>query len=186
MKPPTKPTPDDLSGLLLLADPSLHDGTFDKSVVYMLEDSPSNGSLGIILNHPIHRTVGDLIASSQFSPIKNIPVFNGGPVDREQLMFTSFQLDASGHWQCYSHLTVDEAIEHSTRSGHILRAFAGHSAWQPGQLRDELERNAWFITETREPTLIHPQDKSLWTDTLNALSPYHQIIALTPDNPLLN
>lgn len=186
MKPPINPTPHDLTGMILLADPSLHNGTFNKSVVYMLEDSPINGSMGLILNHPLNRTVGDLIASSQFSPIKKIPIYDGGPVDREQLMFTSFKLDASGHWRAYSHLTVDEAIQHNKSSGYILRAFAGHSAWQPGQLRDELDRNAWFIAETKEPTLVHPQDTSLWTSTLNSLSPYHKIIALTPDNPLLN
>lgn len=186
MKPPKKPTPNDLTGRLLLADPSLRDGTFNKSVIFMIDDSPTNGSFGIILNHATQRTVGDLIASSKFAPIKNVPVYDGGPIDREHLMFASFALDVSGHWQCYSHLTIEEAIQHHTHSGHMLRAFAGHSGWQPGQLRDELEHHAWHIAEARKPTLILPQDDSLWTETLNALSPYHKIIALTPENPFLN
>ncbi|MDB4687038.1 YqgE/AlgH family protein, partial [Akkermansiaceae bacterium] len=86
----TQPAPPKLDKKLLLADPSLRDGTFNKSVVLLAEHTPEEGAFGLILNHPSGKTVGDLISDPEFLELWQIPVHLGGPVARDQLTFSAF------------------------------------------------------------------------------------------------
>ncbi len=72
---------------LLIAMPSLNDGIFDKSVVYIVEDN-EHGSMGLILNRPHNLTVEQLLEHFDLniehqSDYLQLPVMIGGPVDME-------------------------------------------------------------------------------------------------------
>ncbi|MDA7865828.1 YqgE/AlgH family protein, partial [Akkermansiaceae bacterium] len=84
----TQPALPELRQKLLLADPSLRDGTFNKSVVLLAEHTPAEGAFGLILNQPSGRTVGDLISDPDFLELWQLPVHLGGPVARDQLTFS--------------------------------------------------------------------------------------------------
>lgn len=185
LTPPNTLPDHQLKGNLLVADPALRDGTFDKSVIYLV-DHDSEGSLGLILNHPTGKKVGDLIASQEFQPLQHIPVYHGGPVAKEHLVFSSFSWTKTGKINCQTNISAEEAIAHTRQSGRLVRAFVGYSTWQAGQLTDEIQSQAWFSTYCKVATLSQNQDLSLWKFTLDSMSPYHQIIALTPDNPFSN
>ena len=79
-----------LQGQILLADPSLHDGIFDRSVILLADHSAEEGAFGLILNHPTGHSVGDFLKEDAFEPLKNIAVHLGGPVSREHLTFSAF------------------------------------------------------------------------------------------------
>ena len=76
---PHPPIPE-LAGQLLLADPSLRDGTFHKSVILLAEHSAEEGAFGLILNQPTGQTVGDLLQNKDFESLANVAVHHGGPV----------------------------------------------------------------------------------------------------------
>jgi len=82
--------PIQLQGQLLLANPSLRDGMFHRSVVLLAEHVAEEGAFGLILNHPTGKTVGDFLEGEDFAPLLRLAVHEGGPVAHDQLTFSSF------------------------------------------------------------------------------------------------
>lgn len=101
-----------LKGKLILADPSLRDGNFARSVLFLTEHSPVLGAQGYIVNRPLGKTVGDVLPSADFPGIESVPIFIGGPVDQEQLTFAALEWDPET--SCISmstHLSTSDASE---------------------------------------------------------------------------
>ena len=182
----TPDSPIQLQGYLLLADPSLRDGTFDHSVILLAEHSPAEGAFGLILNHPTGRVVGDFLTDKDFGLLSRIPVHEGGPVGREQLTFSAFWWNQKNGLRWSIRISAEDAIKHSHRPGTIVRAFLGHSGWSPGQIEGELRRNSWITTRPAPELLGSDHDRTLWYSILRHLSPFHRILAEAPANPSLN
>ncbi len=172
-----------LAGSLLLASPSLQDGTFDNSVILLFDYSKEKGAEGVILNCPTGQKVGDVLCSTEFKKLKTLPVFYGGPVSKDKLSFVSFQWSEAGKLDCEIAISATEAM---ANNGTQVKAFVGKCAWAEGQLEGELEGNAWYVASPDQTILTMSQDEALWKNTLQDLSPFHHIVSLTPDNPFLN
>ena len=70
-------------GKLLVAEPSLTgDVSFNRSVVLLAEHN-HEGSVGFILNKPLDYTICDLVTEIKIP----FQVFNGGPVEQDNLYF---------------------------------------------------------------------------------------------------
>lgn len=183
-------TPDhsiDLHGQLLLADPTLREGLFCRSVVLLAEHSATDGAFGLVLNQPTGHVVGDLLKDEVFQPLRKIPVHQGGPVAQEQLTFSAFWWNhekSSLRWSI--RISAEDAIAHSQRPGTLVRAFIGYSGWSPGQLENELRSHSWITTKPDPSLLGKTHDKALWADVLRDLSPFHRILAEAPEDPLMN
>jgi len=174
-----------LDGSLLLASPSLQDGVFDDSVI-IVHTHREKGSEGLILNRPTGQTVGDFMCSNHFEALKDLPLYYGGPVAEDQLSFASFRWEVDGRMVCKPSISMEDAMETMHKSGSLLRAYLGSSLWSKGQLQDELDNYVWFVAPASSRVLNLPQDETLWKNTMQALSPFHHIISLTPENPFLN
>ena len=172
-------------GDLLLADPSLRDGIFHKSVVLLAQHN-DEGAFGLILNQPSEHTVGDFLKEESFAALARIPVFVGGPVASEHLTFAAFWLSPEKELRFSIRISADDAIERSKQPGVVVRAFTGYSGWTAGQLEQELERNSWVPSPAPENFLGLNHDESLWNDTLNELSAFHRLLALCPEHPWRN
>lgn len=175
-----------LHGQLLLADPSLRDGIFNRSVILLAEHTLDDGATGLILNHPTGHVVGELLTDESFAALRNLSVYEGGPVDRDQLTFSAFWWSHQEGLRWALRISAEEAVRHSQRAGTLVRAFIGYSGWAKGQLESELRRNAWIATRPLPDLLGHDHDKSLWKDLLRPLSPFHRLLAEAPDDPFLN
>ncbi len=175
-----------LQGQLLLADPSLRDGIFNRSVILLAEHSEENGAFGLILNQPTEHVVGDLLQGQQFSPLRQIPVHVGGPVSREQLTFSAFWWSPKKGLRWQIRISTEDAIARTHKSGTIVRAFVGYSGWSKGQLEGELRRNSWITAAPDRKFLGTTHDRALWSGILRGLSPYHRILAEAPEDPFLN
>ena len=175
-----------LQGQLLIADPSLRDGVFNRSVVLLTDHHYEDGAHGLILNHPTGQTVGELLSSSKFADLANIPIHLGGPVGQEHLTFSAFWTDQDGNLKFTTRISAADAIKHSQQPGALIRAFTGYSSWEPGQLEDELKKQAWIPTLPTSAMLASYHAKDLWTDLLRSISPYHKILAEAPDDIFLN
>lgn len=178
--------PIQLRGKLLLADPSLRDGTFDKSVILLASHGAEEGAYGLILNHPTGKRVGELLPGPEFEVLKQLPVHEGGPVGSDQLTFSSFWWSKKFGLRWAIRISAEEAAAQARRPGRIVRAFIGHSGWSPGQLENELRRQSWFTASPPPDLLGREHDRSLWSNLLRSLSPLHRILAEAPENPLLN
>ncbi len=183
--PSTPDQPIRLKGQLLLADPSLRDGIFNRSVILLTEHSADEGAFGLVLNHPVGKVVGDLMPGSDFVKLRKLPVHEGGPVSREQLTFSAFWWTKSGlRWQI--RISAEDAVKLSTRPGTIVRAYLGYSGWTAGQLENELRHRSWIPTRPGPELLGQEHDRSLWAELLRPLSPLHRILAEAPEDPFLN
>lgn len=179
-------SPIQLQGKLLLADPSLRDGTFDKSVILLTDHTSDGGASGIILNHPTGKVVGDFLKEPEFAALRQLPVHEGGPVSHDQMTFSSFWWSRKLGLRWAMRISATEAAEHARRPGRIVRAFIGYSGWSAGQLENELRRPSWFPVTPQPDLLGHEHDPALWSDLLRRLSPLHRILAEAPENPFLN
>ncbi len=181
--PDESPIP--LEGRLLLADPSLRDGIFDKSVVLLADHNDSDGAFGLILNHPAGQKVGDLLKDDTFSALSNVQVHIGGPVSRGHMTFAAFWEDGD-RFRYATRISAEQAMDHVHQPGTLVRAFVGYTGWTKDQLEDELDQESWVITGVPKLLLGEAHDRNLWKTILKSLSPYHQILSNAPDNILAN
>lgn len=175
-----------LRGSLLIADPSLRDGTFDRSVIVLTAHDAEEGAAGLILNHPTGHVVGDFLKSEDFVPLRHLAVHTGGPVMREQMTFSSFWWSKKLGLRWAMRISAKQAAEQARKPGRIVRAFIGYSGWSPGQLENELKRHSWFPVSPQPDLLGHAHDRSLWAELLRGMSPLHRILAEAPEDPFLN
>ncbi|NIP92974.1 MAG: YqgE/AlgH family protein, partial [Akkermansiaceae bacterium] len=184
--PRKEETPIRLQGQLLIADPSLRDGIFNRSVVLLAEHSAEEGAFGLILNHPSGHKVGEFLKEEEFSSLSRIPVHIGGPVAREHLTFAALWWTEEKGLRFATRISAADAVKHAQNSGTLVRAFVGYSGWSEGQLESELRQQSWITARPTADLLACHHDNSLWCETLRAISPFHKIIAEAPPDPFLN
>jgi putative transcriptional regulator len=175
-----------LRGKLLLADPTLRDGTFNRSVILLTQHGPEEGAVGLILNHPTGKVLGDFLKGEEFASLRHLPVHEGGPVLREQLTFSSFWWSKKLGLRWAMRISAKTAAEHAHKPGRVVRAFIGYSGWSAGQLENELKRQSWFTADAHPDLLGQAHDPALWSTLLRGMSPLHRILAEAPEDPLLN
>lgn len=178
--------PIQLQGQLLLADPSLRDGTFHRSVILLAEHQADQGAFGLILNQPTGKTVGDFLHGEEFAALQQLQVHHGGPVAEDQLTFSSFWWSKKLGLRWAIRLSAKGAVAHSHRPGRIVRAYIGYSGWTAGQLENELRRSSWIAARPQPDLLGQAHDPQLWSELLRHISPLHRILAEAPEDPTLN
>ena len=175
-----------LRGKLLLADPALRDGTFNRSVILLTHHAPEEGAAGLILNHPTGQVLGEFLKGEEFIALRHLPVHQGGPVMREQLTFSSFWWSKKLGLRCAMRISAKTAAAHAHKPGRVVRAFIGYSGWSAGQLENELKRQSWFTAEAQPDLLGQQHDSALWSTLMRRISPLHRILAEAPEDPFLN
>ena len=178
--------PTQLQGQLLLAGPSLREGTFRHSVILLAQHQVDLGAFGLILNHPTGKTVGDFLHGDEFASLQQLQVHHGGPVAPDQLPFSAFWWSKKYGLRWAIRLSADAAVAQARRPGRIVRAYIGYSGWTAGQLENELRHSSWVATDPQPGLLGKEHDGNLWFELLRQVSPLHRILAEAPDDPSLN
>src|SRR5947209_9489049 len=80
-----------LAGSLLVAHPNMLDPNFRRAVLFISAHDPGDGALGVIINRPLEKRVVEIVSETPPVELADVPVFFGGPVNRNQLMFGSFE-----------------------------------------------------------------------------------------------
>src|SRR6185369_14655942 len=88
-------TKETMAGSLLLAHPALRDPNFRRCVVLMSAHS-AEGAMGVVLNRPLGKRLGQLSGDFALGGLAGVELFNGGPVQNEQLVLAAWQLRADG------------------------------------------------------------------------------------------
>jgi putative transcriptional regulator len=74
----------------------------------------------------------------------------------------------------------------SFSAGRRIKLFAGYAGWSPGQLEDEMKREAW-ITHPASLELVFESDSSqLWQAILRKKGGKYRLIASAPEDVSLN
>ena len=181
MKPSLRP------GNLLLADPSLHGSYFGRTVILLTSHTPDEGTQGFLLNRPSGKVLHDLLTSADFKLLRDVPVFEGGPVSPSEMMLMALRWnDATHRLESRAPLGIDGAVR-ARAEGWEIRAFTGYTGWSAGQLEGEIEQTSWIITPPQPAALAPQPDISLWSILLRNLpDPRQALLADQPDDPGLN
>ena len=186
MREPHTPEPSALAGALLLAHPSLKDDNFRRTVI-LLSAHDEKGAMGVVLNRPLGKRLGQLNAEFALSPLSNVPIFQGGPVDTDRLLLCAWRFNPEGTgFQLMFGIDPQKAIEVQTEGNMHLRAFLGYSGWSAGQLENELKQNTWVISPLMADVLDLDQDETLWRAILGNINLEWRLLAGEPDDPSRN
>lgn len=172
-----------LAGSLLIAHPTLLDSNFRKSVLFLSTNDAQEGSFALVLNRPAGRTVGDLLPEQELGNLAQIPVFVGGPVAMDQLVFASFRWHATTQvMECKHHLVIEEAREAAQDDGVIVRAYIGYAGWSKGQLEGELAQQSWLVQKPDPTVLDLERCPGLWRDLTSSFGPWFRLVAEAPED----
>lgn len=151
------------TGDVLVASPTLLDPNFAGSLVY-LHDVDAEGSLGLILNRPLGKTLGDLLSHTELPDfLRPLPLFFGGPVHMDQFLLALFIRDPETHrLVCDVQPDAYEIQEHLAKNTGWLRAFIGYAGWSVGQLEEECRRADWITTPSDEEMVLNSLSAGLW------------------------
>ncbi len=178
-------------GNILLAEPSLTgDVSFSRAVVLLAEHS-LQGSVGFILNKPLHYTLDELVDEID-APF---PVFNGGPVEQDNLYFIhsrpelikgSVEISDGIYWGG-NFEALTEAINNHQLTKNDIRFFLGYSGWDALQLLQEIDAKSWIpIQEQNLKRQLSKNAVLLWKEKLKELGGDYLIWSNAPENPNLN
>lgn len=179
-------TPRSLAGSLLVAHPNMLDPNFRRAVLFISAHDPDDGAFGVIINRPLDRNVADLMSEAPPEGLAGVPVFLGGPVGKNQLMFAAFEWRKGEGLQLNHNVGVDEATARAGDDPMSIRAFVGYAGWGAGQLEAEMKQRAWIIHKASRTALKPERLSKLWFDIMRGLGPWYKMLAAAPDDPSLN
>jgi putative transcriptional regulator len=152
-----------LQGQFLVASPHLPDPNFLRTVVLLVQHD-DEGALGLVLNRPTNKTVGELWESvtEEACPSER-PVFHGGPVQGPLMALHAAESCAEAE--------VVPGVYFASRDEYLrqivqqqeqpFRLFVGYAGWAGGQLESELKVGGWLVTQATRDDVFDDQD-DLW------------------------
>jgi putative transcriptional regulator len=176
-----------LAGSLLVAHPNLLDPNFRRTVLFISAHDPDDGALGVIINRPLDRQVSDLVTEPAPASLAEVPVFLGGPVGKNQLMFAAFEWQKDEGLKLNHNVGLQEASDAvGPKKPGTICAFVGYAGWGAGQLEAEMKEKAWLLQKPTPSVLKLDRLPRLWFDIMRSLGPWYKMLAAAPDDPSLN
>ncbi|MDQ3198931.1 MAG: YqgE/AlgH family protein [Verrucomicrobiota bacterium] len=178
--------PQSFTGQLLVAHPSLLDPNFRRSVLFISAHDVEEGATGVIINRPLDKQVSELVTDPTPDTLAEVPVFLGGPVGTNQLMFATFDWEGRDALSLNQHVALDDAPQLASQDRSAIRAFVGYAGWTPGQLENELRQQAWVLQKPNRDALRPERLPRLWFEIMRNLGPWYKMLSAAPDDPSLN
>lgn len=172
-------------GKLLIAHPNLpKDNWFYRTVIYVYNESPQQGTLGVTLNVPTTTSFKRLCYDKGvIYPSETPAVHKGGPVNE-----TAIVMLHTDEWISKNtipagpayNMSSDEVMFERLSMGDVpvyWRTFLGLTAWAPGQLEAELNgtfpytaANSWLICDANDDILFNYNGEEQWKEALDLCS----------------
>ncbi|MBC8040485.1 MAG: YqgE/AlgH family protein, partial [Opitutaceae bacterium] len=158
-----------LGGSLLLAHPSLKDDNF-KHTVILVASHDNDGAMGVVLNRPLEKNLGDLSEEFASGALAGVPLFAGGPVQPAQVILCVWRPHPENDgFQLMFGIDPERATELLNEEGVHMRAFLGYAGWTGGQLEEEMQRDTWVVSPLVADLLDDSPDEQLWRDLLSQI-----------------
>jgi putative transcriptional regulator len=177
-------------GTLLIAEPFLQDINFQRSVILVCEND-LEGTFGITLNKDTGDPLGYYLEDSDES---FLPIYDGGPVGRDQLHFLHMIPDLipgglhitdgvywGGDFETMTALVREKAIDENE-----IRFYLGYAGWEPQQLDEELKEKSWLCLPGQAELIFHKDLKCIWKDAVRNLGSDYLPMINYPLDPSFN
>lgn len=177
-------------GVFLIAEPFLNDPNFERSVIFLCEHSET-GSLGFVVNQETNLFLGDVLEENVY---EDIPLFLGGPVEKNTLHFLhrrpdlipgSIEVREGIYWGGNFEQARTELNAFNLKPEDI-RFFVGYSGWSAGQLDEEMKQKTWIVTASDSDFLFNTPARNFWREVLKRMGGEYRSIAHYPIDPSLN
>ena len=178
-------------GKILIAEPSIiGDISFNRSIILLVEHG-NNGSIGFILNKPMNLNISDLIPEIE----SNFKIYNGGPVQQDNLYFIhkisdlipeSIKISEGLYWSGNFEYVL-KLIKKGEINKNDIRFFLGYSGWDSNQLNNELNNNTWILAEiSHNKNIITAVDEVFWKNKMLDLGGEYSLWSNAPEYPSHN
>ena len=178
-------------GKILIAEPSIiGDISFNRSIILLVEHG-NNGSIGFILNKPMNLNISDLIPEIE----SNLKIYNGGPVQQDNLYFVhkisdlipeSIMISEGLYWSGNFEYVL-KLIKKGEINKNDIRFFLGYSGWDSNQLNNELNNNTWILSEnSHNKNIITAVDEVFWKNKMLDLGGEYSLWSNAPEHPSHN
>jgi putative transcriptional regulator len=157
------------AGSLLVATPALADPNFAESVLLMVHHD-DDGSIGILVNRPTNLDPASVFPDVPALARYQSNLYLGGPVGPTQLLLL-LRAPAAGRVQgppliddvyVSADPSVLDGYPEASIDATLVRLYAGHASWGPGQLEDEIARGDWHIVPGRAELVFTGEPLELW------------------------
>ena len=179
-----------LRGRLLVATPVLRDGTFDRTVILVLEHG-DEGAVGVVLNRPSDLDLAGPLPDWRSAAAEPGVVFVGGPVAQGGAICLGRAASRSADgWEAV--VGPVGVVDLSLPAADVLavveavRVFTGYAGWSEGQLEAELEVGAWVVVDAEPEDALSSDPEALWRSVLRRQRGRTAWLANFPDHPSLN
>ena len=167
-----------LTGMLLVAMPTMQDPRFARSVIYLCAHS-AEGAMGLVVNQAAGSVtfpaVIDQLGIKAGPECPETPVHVGGPVESSR----GFLLHSPDS-VLESTLVIDDDFA-LTATVDVLRAIAdgkgprrrllalGYAGWDAGQLDAEIQANGWLLTPADADIVFGTDNAAKWDQALHKI-----------------
>ncbi len=169
-----------LTGKILIASPYTMEGNvFHKSMIYVIQHN-KEGSVGLIINHPINHSPANNLFKKMDSSIDfkdlDLDVHLGGPVEMERGFFLhTNEYDKNLLFNpiddglaVSSNLQIIQDISNGVGPKQSL-FIIGYTGWGADQLEFELENNLWIVSEPNLDLIFDKDADNKWLKALSTL-----------------
>lgn len=175
-----------LKGQLLLDSGQLRGSFFQRTVVLICQHD-AEGAFGLVLNRATGSNAGEMIIADLPDTLKTCPLYLGGPVQPSALSYLhtdSFLPDANVMANLNMGHSLDSLIElgEAFSPTRKIRLFAGYAGWSPGQLEDEMKREAWLTYPASLELVFDASPDQLWQQVLNQKGWKYRLLAQMPED----
>ncbi len=193
---------EDLRGHFLIAETDLEDPNFSRTVVLVIQHN-QEGAFGLVINRRSEVTVGEVIEGVEGTPVADLPVYVGGPVQQNYVFVLHGEIPRRYHSEhceqvcesvyfepSFRHLVEYMKSEDYREPGRdappAVRVFAGYSGWGAGQLEMELKEESWVVNPAVAKLVFQKDPAEGWKKALSAKGDFYRVIAETGFKPSMN
>jgi putative transcriptional regulator len=178
-------------GRLIVANPTLPDPNFDRTVVLLLAHA-EEGALGVVLNRPSDMEVDSPLPRWERLAADPAVVFVGGPVAPGAAICLA-RVPAGRLAEGWTPVTaelgtldLEQDPDELAALVSQIRVFAGYAGWGPGQLESEIDAGAWFVVDAESADAMATDPDQLWKRVLRRQGAELAMVAAFPPNPSNN
>lgn len=176
-------------GNLLISEPTNSSDTFFKSIILIVEHK-ANETIGLVLNEPTELYLNKILEDF---PIENMPIFNGGPVEKNLIQFIhniekvpkSKEIVKGLYWggdldYIYNLIRIGSSDKEN------IKFFSGYSGWERNQLYEEIKYNSWVMKNPDINICMQQSDHNLWNKIVKFNKSEYYIWSNMPKDPNMN
>lgn len=160
----------DLSETVLLVAKRQLTDPFYRATIIVARPMGGDQHIGFILNRPTRVKLGQLFPEHGPSQKVVDPVYVGGPSNTSVIFAIVKRHDSPGGrslqlapdvFMAFEGATVDRIIEKEPQHARFV---AGLVAWRPGELREEIQRGAWFTLAPDPALILRQPTEGMWEE----------------------